>query len=227
MIPIIDTHQHLWDLSKLHLSWLTQGHPLATNHLMSDYLRETEALNIVNTIYMEVDAVEGSLLDEAGYILDLCARDDNPMVGAVLGGRPASPDFGKYIERFVGNPYIKGMRQCIHVDSTPPGFCLTPEFVNGVRLLGEAGLRFDICIRSAELLDAARLIELCPNTQFILDHCGNADVQAEDRSQWECDIAEVAERENVACKISGIVASAKPGDELMPVPTAVPPSASW
>jgi len=47
--------------------------------------------------------------------------------------------------------------------------------------------------------------------QFILDHCGNANVQSPDLSQWRRDIAAVAERPNVACKISGIVASAKPG----------------
>jgi L-fuconolactonase len=211
MIPIIDTHQHLWDLSKLRLNWLTEDHPLAKNHLMGDYLRETEGLNIVKTIYMEVDADGGSLLDEAEYALDLCAREDNPMVGAVIGGRLASPEFGMYVERFAGNPYIKGMRQCIHVDSTPPRFCLTPEFIKGIRLLGDVGLRFDICIRAGELLDAAYLAELCQNTQFILDHCGNANVQAEDISQWERDIAEVARRENVVCKISGIIASAKPG----------------
>jgi L-fuconolactonase len=209
-IPIIDTHQHLWDLSKLRLSWLTANHPLAKNHFMSDYLREAEGLNIVKTIYMEVDAHDDYLLDEADYVLDLCARDDNPMVGAVIGGRPASPEFGEYIAKFEGNPYIKGMRQCIHVDATPPGYCLTPEFISGVRLLGDAGLCHDICIRAAELLDAAKLIDLCPQTQFILDHCGNANVQAEDRSQWERDIREVSKRENVVCKISGIIASAKP-----------------
>lgn len=212
MIPIVDTHQHLWDLSKLRLNWLTDGHVLARDHLMSEYLREAEGLNIVKTIYMEVDAQDALHLDEADYVLDHCERGDNPMVGAVIGGRPSSPEFGKYVERFAGNTFIKGVRQCIHVDTTPPGFCLAPDFVSGIRLLGEAGLRYDICIRSAELLDAAKLIERCPTTQFILDHCGNADVQAVDRSQWARDIGEVAKRENVVCKISGIIASAKPGE---------------
>ena len=212
MIPIVDTHQHLWDLSRIRLNWLTNDHPLGRDHLMDEYLCEAQGLNIVKTIYMEVDAADASLLDEAEYVLGLCARDDNPMVGAVIGGRPASPNFGKYVELFTGNPYIKGVRQCIHVDATPPGFCLTSEFIGGVRLLGQACLRYDICIRAAELLDAAKLIESCPDTQFILDHCGNAIVQAEDRSQWERDIAEVAKRQNVVCKMSGIVASARPGE---------------
>ena len=76
-------------------------------------------------------------------------------------------------------------------------------------------------MRPGELPDAAKLIDQCPDTRFILDHCGNANVQAKDRTQWQKDIGEVAKRKNVVCKVSGIVASAKPGawgaDDLAPI----------
>ncbi|HEU4752378.1 MAG TPA: amidohydrolase family protein, partial [Armatimonadota bacterium] len=72
-------------------------------------------------------------------------------------------------------------------------------------------LSFDLCLRPGELSDGAALMDLCPETRFILDHCGNADVQAADRSRWEQDLAGIARRENVVCKVSGIVASARPG----------------
>ena len=76
-------------------------------------------------------------------------------------------------------------------------------------------------MRSSELQDAAKLIDSCPETRFILDHCGNADVQAKDRSQWQKDMAAVAERKNVVSKISGIVVRAKPdrwtADDLAPI----------
>jgi L-fuconolactonase len=82
--------------------------------------------------------------------------------------------------------------------------------MQSIRLLGELGMSFDICIRHGELLDGVKLIDACPDTRFILDHCGNPDVQAKDRSQWERDIAEMAKRKNVVVKISGILASARP-----------------
>jgi predicted TIM-barrel fold metal-dependent hydrolase len=209
--PIVDTHQHLWDLSKFRLPWLDgAGEPLAKSHLMSDYLRETDGLNVVKTVYMEVDVEPSQLVAEAEYVIDLCERSDNPMAGAVIGGRPASADFKDYVQRFKGSPYIKGVRQVLH--GGPRGVCLSDEFVRGVRLLGEAGMRFDICIRSEELPDAVKLVDLCPETRFVLDHCGNANVQAQDRSQWRRDMTEVAQRSNVICKISGIIASAKPGE---------------
>lgn len=220
MIPVIDTHQHLWDLSKFRLPWLEGGGPLAHSHVMEDYLRESEGLNVVKTIYMEVDVTPEQHVAEAEYVIALCERDDNPMAGAVIGGRPAASDFEAYVDRFQEVPYIKGVRQVLH-GGTPRGYCLEPEFVRGVRLLGERGLRYDLCLRPEELADGAELASHCPETRFVLDHCGNAPVYTNDRSQWERDIAEVAKNENVICKISGVIAQAKPGtwtpDDLAPI----------
>jgi L-fuconolactonase len=107
-----------------------------------------------------------------------------------------------------------------------------PNFLRGVRLLGENHLSFDICIRPTELGDALRLTELCPDTRFILDHCGNADPKAFRRNNdggerpmheaaaWRRDIEALARRQNLICKISGIVARAPRGwtaDDLAPI----------
>ena len=221
MIPIIDTHQHLWDLSLFRLPWLEGGGKLARSFVLEDYAAATEGLNVVKTVYMEVDVAQEQRVAEAEYVLDLCERDDNLMCGAVIGGRPGVPDFAAYLNRFGGNSYLKGVRQVLHGSSTPQGTCLATEFVEDVRLLGEKGLRFDICLPSEALLDAVALLDLCPDTACVLDHCGNANVQATDREQWKRDIGEVAKRGNVVCKISGIVASAKPegwrAEDLAPI----------
>ena len=143
------------------------------------------------------------------------------MVAAVVSGRPASDGFAKYIEPFKNSACIKGIRQVLHVPSTPAGYCLDKKFIQGIRLLGEHNLSFDLCMRPGELLDAAKLIDACPDTRFILDHCGNGDVQSKDRSRWEKDIAAVAKRKSVVCKVSGIVVNATPerwtADDLAPI----------
>ncbi len=221
MIPILDTHQHLWDLSLFRLPWLEGASSIKKNHVMQDYFEATEGLNVVKTIYMEVAVADDQISQEAEYVIDLCGQDDNPMVGAVIGGRPNSPDFPAYVKRFAQSPYIKGVRQVLHVSDTPEGYSLQSEFVRGVQLLGEQGLRFDICVPSTNLLDGAKLAELCPDTRMVLDHCGNANVQVKEREQWKRDIAEVAKHDNVICKISGIIASADPNnwsaDDLAPI----------
>ena len=43
-IPIVDTHQHLWDLGKFKLPWIKEGSPLARSFVTADYLKATEGL---------------------------------------------------------------------------------------------------------------------------------------------------------------------------------------
>jgi predicted TIM-barrel fold metal-dependent hydrolase len=221
MIPIVDTHQHLWDLTKFRLPWIKEGAPLARNFLMADYLRATAGLNVVKAIFMEVDVDPEQQTAEAQYIEDICKRGNTPTVAAAISGRPASEGFQKYLEPFKGSRYIKGLRQVLHGSDVPAGYCLNQNFIRGIRLLGELGLRFDICVRPGELANAAKLIDACPDTRFVLDHCGNANLQAPNQSPWKRDIAAVAQRKQVVCKISGIVVSAKPGawsvDDLAPI----------
>ena len=210
-IPLVDTHQHLWDLSKFTLPWLKNEKALATSHVMSDYLKATEGLNVVKAVYMEVDVDPSQQGAEVEYITDVCRRKIGPTVAAVVSGRPASDGFKDYLNRFQGNKYIKGIRQVLHGSTTPPGYCLDDKFIRGIRLLGERGLSFDLCMRPGELTDAGKLIDACPDTRFILDHCGNARVPDKDRTQWQKDMAALAKRPQLVCKVSGIVASAKPG----------------
>jgi predicted TIM-barrel fold metal-dependent hydrolase len=220
-LPIIDTHQHLWDLAQFRLPWIDKDSPLAKNYLMSDYLEATAGLNVVKTIYMEVDVDPAQQQAEAEHVIALCERADNPMVAAVISGRPASEGFAKYITPFRDSAYVKGVRQVLHVKSTPAGTCLDDRFIKGVRLLGDLGKSYDLCMRPGELADGVKLVDACPDTRIILDHCGNGDVQAQDRAQWQRDMAALAKRKNIVCKVSGIVASARPGkwtaDDLAPI----------
>ncbi len=224
MLPIIDTHQHLWDLSKFRLAWTEPGSILDRDYLTEDYLAATAGLNVVRAVYMEVDVVAEQQRAEADAIIALAERPDTPTVAAVISGRPAdAAAFEAYITHYATSPIIKGVRQVLHGASTPAGYCLQPSFVQSIQLLGKLGLSYDLCLRPAELGDAVRLVDQCPETQFILDHCGNANFyivageptnadSPHTRQQWIDDIGALAERPNVVCKISGIIASARPND---------------
>ena len=219
-LPIVDTHQHLWDLERLRLPWLSQAKHLARSYRIRDYLRASRGLNVVKTVYMEVDVDPAQHDLEAKIVIDLCQRRDNPMVAAVISGRPGSEGFRDYILRYKDSPYIKGVRRLLHQSETPPGHCLSKQFIASVRLLGELGMSFDLHPRVAELPDAARLAEACPDTRFVLDHCGGARPGAKDLSGWRQGMAKVAELKNTVCKVSGIVAGAPEGwrvDHLAPI----------
>lgn len=213
-LPIVDTHQHLWDLDKFHLPWLKNegARPINRSFVMSDYVNATAGLNVVKTIYMEVNVHPDQQAQEAEYVIDLCQRDDNPMVAAVIGGFPHAENFADFITPFSQSPYVKGVRTVLHDADRPQGLCLQPRFVDNIKRLGELGLRFDLCMRPGEILDGVKLVDQCPKTQFVVDHCGNMSVESKDeklRETWMRGMREMAQRPNVVCKISGIIVTAK------------------
>lgn len=215
-LSVIDTHQHLWDLDLFTLPWLEFPGvaPLRQSFLMADYLKATRNCQVSQTVYMEVNVHPDFHREEARYVLDLCSQPDNPMSGAVIGGQPGESHFGHYLDEFVGNPFLKGVRTVLHDPDRPQGMCLTPQFKANIKLLGELGLRFDLCMRPGEIKDAVELVDACPQTRFVVDHCGNMSIQPNEqdaRADWEKGMQLLAEREQVVCKISGIVVTATKG----------------
>jgi len=228
MLPIVDTHQHLWDLSKFKLAWFDpktpEGKILGHNFTPKEYADATKGLNVVKAVYMEVDVVPEQQQKEADYIVELCESGQTPTCAAVVSGRPSSEAFAKWARQFKGHKYVKGIRQVLHVKDTPAGYCLNDKFVKGIQLLGELGLSFDLCARPAELPDFVKLVDRCPDTRFILDHCGNASIRhtPAERDRWKKDMKEIASRKNIVGKVSGFIATAPARgkwtlDDLAPV----------
>jgi len=222
MIPIVDTHVHLWDTKVFRLHWLAEEPALNPCYNWSDYRKAMDGQPLDKAVYMEVDVDPSQQIQEARAIVELCRSGNSALKGAVISGRPSSDGFTAYLDHFKADPEIKGLRQVLHGPATPAGYCLDPKFLTGVRQLGDRGLSFDICIRPGELNDAAKLIDECPGTSFILDHCGNAPVYGGEKlDTWRRDIAKLAERTNVVGKVSGIIASTKghkwTDDDLAPI----------
>ncbi len=237
-IPIVDTHQHLWDLAKLRLPWLKGAGELNRSYVMKDYLEATQGLGVVKAVYMEVDVDPADQVAEAEYVLEICRQGRSPTCAAVIGGRPGAEGFRGYITRYKDSPHIKGVRQILPGPESGKAFFLEKPFVVGIQLLGELGMSFDLCMPPAALGEGAKLVDRCPGTRFILDHCGNADVkmfrpaerhESPQKAQtarrfvdnWRRGIDELAKRKNLVCKISGIIATVPKGnwtpDDLAPI----------
>jgi len=220
LIPIVDTHQHLWDLGKFKLRWLSA--PLDRSFTMKDYLEATEGLNVVKAVYMEVAVPPEQRLQEAEYVIALCQEPGSVTRAAVIAGSPAEEGFERYIGRFKGSPYIKGVRGSFSSSKQMND----KQVVRNLHLLSELGMRFDLNVSPPSLAEAARLVDQCPDTRFVLDHCGNADPVAffpagrgvprspqHSPEQWKQDMGRLGAKANVICKISGIV-SRVPGTPL-------------
>ena len=118
MIPLVDTHQHLWDLNVLELPWLDDVPELASEHIMCTYAAASENFEVARTVYMEVDVSIDQVETETNYVFGLCDADDNPMVGATLRARPGESGFAECVDRLADDQRAKGFRQVIH----PPDF---------------------------------------------------------------------------------------------------------
>lgn len=224
---IIDCHQHLWDTGPHRPDWIDgAGELMRRDYRPEEYAEATRGFN-VRAVYMEVDMPVARHDDEVEYVVGLCRSGRHPTVAAVVGGRPADPGFGDYLRRHRRRREVKGVRQVLHGGSTPAGYCLGDAFVKGIRLLGRMNLSFDLCMRAPELMDGVRLVERCPGTRFIVDHCGNPDLKAfhprlagadrprHDASSWKRSMEAFARHRNVMCKISGIMGSLPPGADAV------------
>ena len=223
MIPVVDTHQHLWDLNVLSLPWLDGVPELASEHVMSTYAAASEGFEVAKTVYMEVDVSLDQIETERDYVFGLCDADDNPMAGATLRGRPGEEGFADWVNSLANDSRAKGFRQVIHSPDVASDYCLQTPFVNDVRLLGDLNKHFDLCMRPADIGAAVTLAEQCPDTRLVLDHCGNAhpeivngslspndydrnDVYWHEADRWKRDMEALGKLDNVVCKISGVIA---------------------
>jgi predicted TIM-barrel fold metal-dependent hydrolase len=201
---IIDSHFHIWDLSKFELPWLNDPaySKLARSFLPCDYQAATKGYRVKQSVYVEVDSRPSDQHREAEYVLGLAEHSAGGIGGVVIGARPGSEGFRGYVTAFAGHQHVKGVREVLF--DRPPGHCLGDGFIRGVQLLGELGLCFDVEIPYDQLADACVLFDRCPGTQFVLDHCGHPDLTDRGLAGWKARVSEIAARDNVAVKVSGL-----------------------
>jgi predicted TIM-barrel fold metal-dependent hydrolase len=216
-VKIIDTHQHLYDVTMFPYPWLKDYPTLVGTYVMKDYLEATQGLPIYKSVFLECDVDERFKVQETRQVLSL-ADQDNPLQGVVAGGRPEKPGFKTYLEQIVGHPKLKGMRRVLHTE--PDDLARGRTFVDNIRWLEQLGLSFDLCALPRQLPVVTELVRECPGVSFILDHCGVPQVKERVLHPWQEDIEEIAKLPNVVCKISGLVAYADPQnwtpDDLRP-----------
>lgn len=215
---IVDTHQHLWDLDKFRYPWVSSQPSLNRSFRMNDYLAATSELNIVQSVHVEANVDQPSMLDETRYVLALADEPGNPLQGVVACACPENKDFRQYIEKIARHPKLKGIRRVLHTEPDELGQGAT--FQDNVRTLSQYGLSFDICVLERQLPIAIQLVASCPDVPFILDHCGVPRVKEKKLDPWRKQIADIARYPNLVCKISGVVAYADPrnwaADDLRP-----------
>ena len=79
------------------------------------------------------------------------------------------------------------------------------DFNKGVGLLKTFGLCYDILVFERHLSQTIMFVDRHPQQVFILDHIGKPRIRERSVSPWRENMVELAKRENVYCKLSGLV----------------------
>jgi L-fuconolactonase len=202
---IVDAHVHFWDPQELHYPWLKTVPALERAFGPSDYAAAVAAVPVQKVIAVECNCLPGENVRETAYFARL--SDAVPVAGIVAyAALTDEPNVDRTLEILSHSPKVKGIRQ--NVQGEPSGFAAQRTFVDGVRKVGRVGLTFDLCVTHDQLRDAAELVRGCPDTTFVLDHCGKPAIRDGCVEPWGSDLARLAKHGNVCCKLSGLLTEA-------------------
>jgi L-fuconolactonase len=199
---IVDSHHHFWDPALADYPWMTDEVAAIRRRFnpedLEPLLREH---GIDGTVVVQA---RGSI-DETRWLLEIAAA--NPFVLGVVGWIDLTDlDAAHVLADYAGGRLV-GIRHQVH-DEPDPGWLLRDDVQRGIAAVGEAGLAFDLLVRSTELPAAIETVRRHPDTRFVLDHLAKPPVREGNSKTWALGVAALADAPNVTCKLSGLVTEA-------------------
>jgi L-fuconolactonase len=201
-MTIIDTHQHFWKYDPIEYEWIdARMAALQRDFLPADLQAELGPSGVRGTIVVQARQA----LEETRWLLELA--EENEFILGVVGWAPiADPSFLSVLEGLQGNPKLKGLRHVVQGEA--PGFLEGREFNEGISAIQPTGLVYDLLIFERQLRETIAFVDRHPKQVFVLDHIAKPRIAAAELEPWAANIAELARRENVYCKLSGMTTEA-------------------
>lgn len=185
----LDSHRHFWRYTAEEFGWI------GDDDLKRDFL-PGDAASFDPCVAVEARQSER----ETKWLIELAKA--NPAIRGVVGWLDiASGDFPRALEEYAGEENLVGLRHVVQ-DEPDDAFILRPGFVHGVRHLLREGYAYDILVFERQLANATRFVDELPDdARLVLDHMG----KPKSFASWSKLVRELARRENVYCKVSGLV----------------------
>jgi L-fuconolactonase len=218
-VKTIDAHLHVWDPSRFRYEWL-DGLPALARGFGFDELRAEQSGTAptgladppTGYVFVQADCLPEQSYDEAAWVSEVAVTE--PIVGIVAAASLEAGDaVTPALDRLRELPLVVGVRRLLQQE--PLGFALGDGFLAGARALAAAGLTFDAGVTHRHLPDVTALVDAVPGLVVVLDHFGKPDAASADREvfdAWRTDLAELASRPTVSCKLSGLAPQAGTAD---------------
>jgi L-fuconolactonase len=200
---IVDAHHHFWDPTRREYPWMGAELAAIRRPFGPNELRPLLEDNGVDTTIL-VQTV--SSLDETREFLETAATTG--FIGGVIGWIDlTSPAVAQTIATLVSDLLV-GVRHQVQ-DEPDPRWLLREDVQRGIAAVGEAGLVYDLLVRTRELPAALDTVRKRRDVSFVIDHAAKPRIAGGswDRD-WEAALAPFSDEPNVACKLSGLVTEA-------------------
>jgi L-fuconolactonase len=207
--PIIDTHLHVWDQTRLKYSAFEEsplfGHP----YHVEDYRRDCGDVDVEAMVFLEcyADFWEGGgqYIEEIEFVEDEQRRDQR--IKAIIPMAPLEwgAEVRPILERMRDeHPSVRGIRRIMEFDEDPRGLTMSEGFIEGVNLLAEFGWSFDINPNYTQMDFIREWVKLIHDVPMILDHCGKPGIKQGRIEQFRADMQDMARHPNMWVKLSDL-----------------------
>jgi L-fuconolactonase len=199
----IDAHHHLWKYSSEQYPWMADNmYGLRRDFLIDDLNQVLRDAGIHGAVAVQARQV----LEETEWLLGLAERYE--FMRGVVGWVPlVERGVRNQLERLSLRPKLKAVRHVLH-DESDDFYMLREDFNRGVAYLKDFNLRYDILVFERHLPQTIEFVDRHPQQVFIVDHIAKPRIKDGMLSPWRENIIELARRENVYCKLSGMVTEA-------------------
>ena len=200
---IIDSHHHFWKYDPIEYDWIDDSMKVIRKDFLPENLKTTIQEAGVDGV-ISVQARQS--VEETDWLIGMAHQ--NEFIKGVVGWLPlVQKDIEEYLEKYADEKKLKGVRHVIQGEPDPE-FMLRKDFNHGISLLKKYSLVYDILIVERQLPNTIRFVDQHPEQVFVLDHIAKPLIGRNELSPWKENIQELAKRENMNCKISGMVTEA-------------------
>ena len=118
-----------------------------------------------------------------------------------------NPNEHTTLERLAKHPLLKGIRPMVQ-DIADPNWLLKAEIDWAFDALQQFDLAFDALVLPRHLQPLLTRLERHPHLRVCIDHAAKPDIRGQNFEPWASDMAELAQKTQAFCKISGLVTEA-------------------
>lgn len=201
--PLVDSHQHFWQLSRGDYAWLTpELKDLYRDFLPQDLSPLLREAKIERTIVVQAAPTD----KETEFLLGL-ARQSEFIAGVIGWVDMAAPRIKKRIKQLARDPWLKGFRPMIQ-DIADDDWMLSTELAPAFEAIIEHDLVFEALVFPRHLNNLLTLLTQYPDLKCVINHGAKPDIANDTWQPWADDIAALANHTNAYCKLSGLLTEA-------------------